>query len=547
MGAHERPVRIVLPARPARASDEEPARDELVAGTAFPTARSPTRENSPRVDPPSASMNQSANRSTARPKVRVVLPPQPAADAPRAASDDAETEPRPAVELPEAEPSPAEPEKRAGPKYESTQHGHLLRNMFGTVEIDFRSLKTIRKLGQGAFGAVWLKEHTRRDGSTELLAVKELSPSKEMDAGTYADWLAEIQVMRSIRHPSIVEFRGIGTIRNAHALSRSSAPRRTSLSKKLEDLKREEAGTEMGDVFLAQEYEPGENLRTVILHAAMAGPGAPRPYAWRDAARWLRQVAGGLAYLHASRPQVIHRDVKCENLLTSDQDLSRADVKIADFGLSKLVAQQTEGTTRMLEQVGSQLDLQRVAEEIEEQEAAAAAAAAAEEAAEGRSGRMARHRPDRPHNRGKHAAYARHAAMATETMTGRTGSLMYMAPEVFRCEKTYNDRVDVFSWAMIAWELFAYRLRVKEFKKPCAEALWAYASRVANHGARPDLPPTWPVQLKDLLRRAWAPRASDRPAMEEVVSELDAMIRDGVLETEPEKSPPSQPTCCVVM
>lgn len=34
-----------------------------------------------------------------------------------------------------------------------------------------------------------------------------------------------------------------------------------------------------------------------------------------DALRWSSQVAGALAYLHSSRPQVIHRDLKLENVL----------------------------------------------------------------------------------------------------------------------------------------------------------------------------------------------------------------------------------------
>lgn len=37
------------------------------------------------------------------------------------------------------------------------------------------------------------------------------------------------------------------------------------------------------------------------------------------------------------------------------------------------------------------------------------------------------------------------------SLTGQTGSLAYMAPEVF-CEKQYNHTADVFSFAILAYE-----------------------------------------------------------------------------------------------
>jgi serine/threonine protein kinase len=37
-------------------------------------------------------------------------------------------------------------------------------------------------------------------------------------------------------------------------------------------------------------------------------------------------------------------------------------------------------------------------------------------------------------------------------LAGETGSLLYMAPEVFR-RHPYAPSADVFSWALLAWEL----------------------------------------------------------------------------------------------
>lgn len=61
------------------------------------------------------------------------------------------------------------------------------------------------------------------------------------------------------------------------------------------------------------------------------------PYTWRDALRWLQQIAGALRYLHDMRPMVVHRDLKLENLLLTGNNPARADAKLADFGLCKLI------------------------------------------------------------------------------------------------------------------------------------------------------------------------------------------------------------------
>lgn len=60
-------------------------------------------------------------------------------------------------------------------------------------------------------------------------------------------------------------------------------------------------------------------------------------YSWKDALRWLQQIASALKYLHGLRPMVVHRDLKLENLLLTGSNPATADAKLADFGLCKLV------------------------------------------------------------------------------------------------------------------------------------------------------------------------------------------------------------------
>jgi len=49
--------------------------------------------------------------------------------------------------------------------------------------------------------------------------------------------------------------------------------------------------------------------------------------------RWCRELLEGLAYLHGMKPEpVIHRDIKCANILYS----SRSGIKIGDFGMCRI-------------------------------------------------------------------------------------------------------------------------------------------------------------------------------------------------------------------
>lgn len=50
---------------------------------------------------------------------------------------------------------------------------------------------------------------------------------------------------------------------------------------------------------------------------------------------WFKQIVNGLAVLHSH--QIMHRDMKPDNILLSDTNDFKAMLKIVDFGLSKKV------------------------------------------------------------------------------------------------------------------------------------------------------------------------------------------------------------------
>ena len=52
--------------------------------------------------------------------------------------------------------------------------------------------------------------------------------------------------------------------------------------------------------------------------------------------KWSRQILEGLSYLHSHDPPVIHRDLKCDNILVNG---NQGEVKIGDLGLAAILQQ----------------------------------------------------------------------------------------------------------------------------------------------------------------------------------------------------------------
>ncbi|KAG6588353.1 putative serine/threonine-protein kinase WNK1 [Cucurbita argyrosperma subsp. argyrosperma] len=54
----------------------------------------------------------------------------------------------------------------------------------------------------------------------------------------------------------------------------------------------------------------------------------------RAVKRWCRQILRGLLYLHSQNPPVIHRDLKCDNILVNG---NQGEIKIGDLGLAAIL------------------------------------------------------------------------------------------------------------------------------------------------------------------------------------------------------------------
>ena len=116
-------------------------------------------------------------------------------------------------------------------------------------------------------------------------------------------------------------------------------------------------------------------------------------------------------------------------------------------------------------------------------------------------------------------------------LTGQTGSLRYMAPEVALCEP-YDERADVYSFAIILWQMAA---RAVPFAGVAAVGgIEGFIERVARQGLRPPLPPKWPAALRQTLATCWEAEVPRRaticaalPALESLLASSSSSERPG--------------------
>ena len=169
----------------------------------------------------------------------------------------------------------------------------------------FPDLEILELLGFGGMGVVY-KARQRRLG--RLVALKILSPKVAQDPAFAERFAREARALAMLNHPQIVA---------VHDFGQTAAPQAAS-----------EGGTEGledGLYYFVMEFVDGTNLRR-LLEGGRLAPEA--------ALAIVPQICDALQYAHDHG--VVHRDIKPENILLDKE----GRVKIADFGIAKLVAQE---------------------------------------------------------------------------------------------------------------------------------------------------------------------------------------------------------------
>ena len=102
-------------------------------------------------------------------------------------------------------------------------------------------------------------------------------------------------------------------------------------------------------------------------------------------------------------------------------------------------------------------------------------------------------------------------------MTGNTGSLRYMAPEV-ALRKAYNEKVDVYSFGIMVWQMASDTVPFKGMTRE------QFMQEVVQKRLRPKLDVSWPIGFCNLLTTCWHHESISRPSFSTVIIDLNALI-----------------------
>jgi len=193
------------------------------------------------------------------------------------------------------------------------------------------------------------------------------------------------------------------------------------------------------------EYMSGGSLKDILADCRQKKEYLSR----RICYEYAMDCAQGMKYLHEAFPRILHRDLKPANLLiTKPPDKGgRPELKIADFGLSRVLGP------------------------------------------------------------------VKATASERYRLTGGTGSLRYMAPEV-AANQPYNEKADVYGFGVILWEMLANDLPYKKLHTN------NFYKEVVKKKVRPPIDLTWPEEISSLIQECWDENPDKRPTFRRIIERM---------------------------
>jgi eukaryotic-like serine/threonine-protein kinase len=166
------------------------------------------------------------------------------------------------------------------------------------------------RIGRGGMATVWVaREQAKKLAEDRLVAIKAMLPDLAEETEFVRMFLDEVRLVRSIRHPNVVNVYDVGE--------------------------------HEGVMWMSMEWVEGESLHTVIAEA-----GKRRAIPPEMAVRIIADAAAGLHAAHELKDEngvprgVVHRDISPHNILIGTNGV----VKLVDFGVARSVGRVSEAT-----------------------------------------------------------------------------------------------------------------------------------------------------------------------------------------------------------
>ncbi|RMH44070.1 MAG: serine/threonine protein kinase [Deltaproteobacteria bacterium] len=166
----------------------------------------------------------------------------------------------------------------------------------------------IRQLAIGGMAEVYLARAQGIEGFQKRVVLKRILPQYATNPEFVSMFLDEARIAATLDHPNIVQVYDIGQ--------------------------------QVGNYYFTMEYVQGQDVRNILKHEHRASRAVPLG----NALTIVHGLCAGLHYAHDKRDLdgrplgIVHRDVSLSNVLVSYDGA----VKIADFGVAKCVAKQTQ-------------------------------------------------------------------------------------------------------------------------------------------------------------------------------------------------------------
>ncbi|GLJ43287.1 hypothetical protein SUGI_0898880 [Cryptomeria japonica] len=266
-------------------------------------------------------------------------------------------------------------------------------------------LEEIRELGSGTYGTVYYGKWKGSDVAIKRIKASCFEGRPSEQERLIADFWKEASILGQLHHPNVISFYGVV---------------------------RDGPGATLATV---TEYMVNGSLKQVLRKKDRTIDRRKRLILAMDA-------AFGMEYLHEKN--IVHFDLKCENLLVNMRDPHRPVCKIGDMGLSKV----------------------------------------------------------------KHQ---------TLVSGGVRGTLPWMAPELLSGRSGVSDKIDVYSFGIVMWELLTG-------DEPYANMhCGSIIGGIMKNTLRPPVPDWCEPAWRSLMERCWSANPVERPPFSDISRELRAV------------------------